>query len=101
MKSKIKYKKERAQFLGPFCGRKGHEMVRLTRLDGSRLLINIDLIETVEETPDTIVILMNGHRYIVKENLDEVIEKIIDYRNKITFKKSINSEAKPSSIGGI
>jgi flagellar protein FlbD len=91
-------KKKGLKIMGPFCGRKRGAMVKLTRLDGSKLLINIDLIETIEETPDTIVILTNGHRYIVRENLNEVMEKIIAYRNRISFKKTLVFEEKPSSI---
>lgn len=55
-------------------------MIMLTRIRGGRFALNSDQIETVERTPDTIVTLLNGHRYIVKEPVEEVIEMIEAFR---------------------
>jgi flagellar protein FlbD len=52
----------------------------LTRFNGNPLLINEDQIETCEETPDTVVSLQNGHKYFVKERLDEILSLSIDFR---------------------
>ncbi|MDR0947347.1 MAG: flagellar FlbD family protein [Ruminococcus sp.] len=57
-------------------------MITLTRFNGLPLMINDKLIETVEETPDTVVTMENGHRYFVKEKLDEIMSKIVDFGNK-------------------
>lgn len=43
-------------------------------------MLNEDFIEAAEETPDTVVTMMNGHRYILKEKLDEIIEKLFEFR---------------------
>lgn len=51
-------------------------MIKLTRLDGSQILMNEDFIEIVSETPDTVITLHNGRNYIVKESMDEIIAKI-------------------------
>ncbi|OEG00409.1 flagellar protein FlbD [Vulcanibacillus modesticaldus] len=50
-------------------------MIYVNRLDGSEFVINPLLIETIEKTPDTIITLTNGKRYIVKQTLEEIIEQ--------------------------
>ena len=52
-------------------------MIKLTRLDGSELFVNPDLIETIEETPDTHLTLANGKKYIVLEKTPAIVEKIV------------------------
>lgn len=59
-------------------------MIWLKRLDGSPFVINADLIELVEATPDTVVSLHTGRRYIVKESVDEVIAKVIAYKRSLS-----------------
>ena len=44
-------------------------MIEVTRLNGTTVLINSDLIETVEETPDTVISLTTGKKFIVKESI--------------------------------
>jgi len=58
-------------------------MIKLTRFNGNIFVLNDDLIEVIEETPDTIIKLSNDKRIVVKEGVDEVIEKIIKYKRKI------------------
>ena len=58
-------------------------MIQLTRLNGSRFLVNSDLIERVDETPDTVLTLVDGTRYLVAENLDTVLEEIRCHRATI------------------
>lgn len=55
-------------------------MIRVTRLDGTEFYLNAEFIQSVESTPDTHVVLMNGHSYVVKEPDDEVVERIMAYR---------------------
>ena len=55
-------------------------MIIVTRLNGSEIVVNADLIETVESTPDTIVTLVDGTRYLVEESPTEIIERIKVYR---------------------
>ena len=50
-------------------------MVILTKLDGTTFMLNDDLIETVNETPDTVIVLENGHSYIVRESIRENIRQ--------------------------
>ena len=58
-------------------------MIKVTRLNKSQYLINSDLIETIEATPDTIITLIDGKKYIVVESPDIILEKIIAFRSKI------------------
>jgi flagellar protein FlbD len=55
-------------------------MILVHRLDGAPFYLNAELVETVEATPDTVIVLVNGHRYIVKEQVEEVIARILTYR---------------------
>ena len=55
-------------------------MVTLSRLNGSVVAINPDLIAWIDVTPDTIVSLLGGDKIIVRESLDEVIERVIAFR---------------------
>lgn len=48
-----------------------------------RIVINADLIEVIESTPDTVITMTNGHKYIVMENTEEVVELIIKYKQKL------------------
>ncbi|MDR1916559.1 MAG: flagellar FlbD family protein [Synergistaceae bacterium] len=51
-------------------------MIELTKLKGERFALNSDQIETMEETPDTVITLLNGHKYVVRERVTEVISLI-------------------------
>ena len=58
-------------------------MIRLTRLNHVPMLLNSDLIEHVEVTPDTVVSLTTGQKFMVLESADEIIERVIQYRRLI------------------
>lgn len=55
-------------------------MILVHRLDGAPFYLNAELVETVEATPDTVIVLVNGHKYIVREQVEEVIARILNYR---------------------
>ena len=58
-------------------------MIEVTRLNGTTVLINSDLIETVEETPDTVISLTTGKKFIVKESRQEVKNLVKSYKRDI------------------
>ncbi|MDD2480753.1 MAG: flagellar FlbD family protein [Lutispora sp.] len=58
-------------------------MIKVTRLNGKEYYINFDLIETIEETPDTVLTLRDGKKYVVTETTDEILNRIIDFKRKI------------------
>lgn len=57
-------------------------MIFLTKLDGKQIMLNEQLIEVVTETPDTVIVLNNGHSYIVRESMQELNTKIIEYNRQ-------------------
>ncbi|MDE3075801.1 MAG: flagellar FlbD family protein [Chloroflexota bacterium] len=58
-------------------------MISLTRLDGSEFVINADLIEIVEATPDTVITFAHDKKVLVRESPQEVIQRIIDFRRRV------------------
>ncbi|MBD5103875.1 MAG: flagellar FlbD family protein [Ruminococcaceae bacterium] len=54
-------------------------MIYLTKLGGKQFLLNEDQIESVSQSPDTIIVLSNGHSYIVQESMEEIMEEIIKF----------------------
>jgi len=58
-------------------------MIQLTRLNKSEIMINSDLIQYVEETPDTVITLTNGQKVIVVEPASEIVSKVIEFKRRI------------------
>lgn len=59
-------------------------MIRLAKLNKSPFVLNCELIETVESTPDTVITLINGKKYVVTESVEEVVDKVIQYKGNIS-----------------
>ena len=58
-------------------------VIELTRLNGSPLVVNSDLIKTAEAAPDTMLTLINGEKLIVREKCREVMERVVAYRARL------------------
>jgi flagellar protein FlbD len=58
-------------------------VITLTRLSGSRFALNSDLIERVDSTPDTVITLVDGTKYVVREDLRSVVDSIREYRGAV------------------
>jgi flagellar protein FlbD len=58
-------------------------MITLTRLNGSQFVVNSDLIELVEASPDTVVTLTTGRKLVVVETVDELIARVKEYRRSL------------------
>ncbi len=58
-------------------------MIKVTRLNGREFFINPHQIESFESTPDTVITLTNGSKYVVKEDVKTIISMIIEYRQKL------------------
>jgi len=58
-------------------------MIELTRLNGNPMVLNSDLIKTAEASPDTMLTLVNGEKLIVREDIAEVIERVLAYRARL------------------
>ncbi|MDX9872906.1 MAG: flagellar FlbD family protein [Clostridia bacterium] len=61
-------------------------MITVKKLNGSELVVNADLIETAEQTPDTIITLSGGKKLVVCETPQEIIDLVIAYKRKIMLK---------------
>jgi flagellar protein FlbD len=58
-------------------------MIPVTRLDGSPQLLNVDLIVTIERTPDTLIALTTGDRVLVRESPEQLLERIINFKREM------------------
>ena len=54
-------------------------MISVTRLNGKAIVVNADLIRSVEENPDTTIMLLNGDHIIVQESMSQVVDKAVEY----------------------
>lgn len=58
-------------------------MIELTRLNDSPLVLNAELIEIIESTPDTVITLTTGKKVMVRESVSDVREKVLEYRRSL------------------
>lgn len=58
-------------------------MIKLTKLNKTQFVLNCELIETIEATPDSVITLTNGKKYVVLEDIDEIIEKIVAFKKHL------------------
>jgi flagellar protein FlbD len=58
-------------------------MIQLTRLNNSLLTVNSDLIKFVEQSPDTVITLLNGEKILVRETADEIVLRTINFRRSV------------------
>ena len=63
-----------------------NSMITLTKLNDTQFVLNAELIKTVEETPDTVITITTGNKYIVNEKAEEVVDKVIQYKRDIFTK---------------
>lgn len=57
-------------------------MIEITHLDGSSAVVNVDLIERIERTPDTLIVMANGNQLIVKETPEELVERTRIFKHR-------------------
>jgi flagellar protein FlbD len=72
-------------------------MILLTRLNGPAFALNPDLIERVEQTPDTVVTLIGGTKYVVSESIDELLGRVCDYRGQVVASAHRFETAEPEA----
>jgi len=58
-------------------------LIRVTKLNGTPFLVNADLIESVEATPDTVLVLTTRNRVMVRETMEEVLRRVIAYHRAL------------------
>jgi len=59
--------------------KEGISMIRVIRMNGSELVINAELIEFIEATPDTVLTLTTGKKFVLKDSVQEIIDKVMEY----------------------
>ena len=69
-------------------GETGHKemrdrMITLTKLNDEQFVLNAELIKTVESTPDTIITITTGNKYVVKEKSEDVVSAVVQYKRDI------------------
>ena len=57
-------------------------MIKVTRLDNRELVVNADLVEFVEATPETIISMTTGKKVVVRESVDEIIKRALEFRRR-------------------
>ncbi|MGV8146352.1 MAG: flagellar FlbD family protein [Alkaliphilus sp.] len=67
-------------------------MIKLRRLNDEEFLLNSDLIEFIDQTPDTIITLLNGHKYVVLDTAENVLMKIKKYKKDIYLGEFLKDE---------
>jgi flagellar protein FlbD len=78
----------------------GHIVLQLTRLGGPVFALNPDLIERAEATPDTVVTLVNGSKYVIRESLDDLAGLILAYRAQVIAAAHISADVPPAAKPG-
>ena len=64
-------------------------MIALHRLNGGEIIVNAELIETLEGDKETVVSLATGNRILVRETADEITEKVLEYRRKVNSREKV------------
>lgn len=58
-------------------------MIQLTRLNKKPLVLNSDLIEFIENTPDTVITLITGEKVVVLESTEDILERVVAFRRRL------------------
>ena len=68
-------------------------MIYVTRLNHTPVVLNSDLIEHVETTPDTVISLTNGEKMMVLESADEIVDRVVRFRRSILSPENLERES--------
>lgn len=58
-------------------------MIRVTRLDGTPMLVNVDQVTWVEFTPDTVISLANGEKLLVRDSAEDIVHRVHDFKRAL------------------
>ena len=58
-------------------------MIKVSRLNKVEFVVNADMIEFIEATPDTVITLISGKKIVVREGVEEVIDRVVAYKQRI------------------
>jgi flagellar protein FlbD len=69
-------------------------MIKVTRLNDSTLMINVDMIQSLKAIPETVITFTNNDKIMVKEPLEEVSQRIVEYQRTL-YSKSVPKDCQP------
>ena len=72
----------------------GNRMISVTRLAGTEVVINTDLIVTIEKTPDTVITLTTGDRIMVRESVEDVVARAAEFRHRVLQGPGVRADAR-------
>jgi flagellar protein FlbD len=67
-------------------------MIKVHRLNGKEVVINAELIESIDAVPDTVITLYTGNRFVVQESMDTVHQLVLEYKRTVQKPASVNKE---------
>jgi len=73
-------------------------MIILTKINKAQIAVNSDMIQYIEETPDTIITLTNNDKVVVNESMSEIIQKVVHYRRLVNRLVEIEYERQRGNI---
>ncbi len=78
-------------------------MIEVTRLNGTPMVLNSDLIKTAEASPDTMLTMVNGEKLIVRETCEDVSERVLAYRARLLVRvaKDLKSFPEVESVAAL
>lgn len=69
-------------------------------MDGSKVMVNAELVESLEATPDTVLTLTNGRKLLVLESVEEVASRVVEYRREVYGRRRPSKGVRRSSSAG-
>lgn len=64
-------------------------MIKLQKLNGATVVVNAELIESVESAPDTVINLATGNRFLVRNSVDDVIARVVEYKKQVYSERKV------------
>jgi flagellar protein FlbD len=74
-------------------------MIEVTKLTGEKLIVNADLIESVESHPDTAIVMDNGKRIVIRESVEVIVNRAIEYQRQVRTGVPRTNTNRPESEG--
>ncbi len=73
-------------------------MIALRRINGKEFVLNVDFIESVESTPDTVITLTTGKKIIVKNSIEDIVRKTVKYKQLINQSFRVIQKEKTDNV---
>jgi flagellar protein FlbD len=78
----------------------GARMIALQKLNGNQFVLNSDLIESIESTPDTVIVLTNGKKIIVSNPIEDIVRKTVRYKQLCSLPLQADGKRPGTDAGG-